>query len=59
MGGDRFLAHRVHLEKYPSTRLGKLMRAGSLREIHMYCDEFVPGIVTYSEKGAVLFLISG
>jgi hypothetical protein len=43
VGGDRFLALRAHLEKFPSTRLGKLMRADNLREIQMYCDEFIPG----------------
>ena len=43
VGGDRFIAKRRNLEKFPSTRLGKMMRAENLRDILHYCDEFTPG----------------
>ena len=43
VGGDRFVVKRGCLQKFPSTRLGKLVRAESMREIHMYCEEFIPG----------------
>ena len=43
VGGDRFIAMRTTLERYPATRLGKLMRAASIQKILEYCDEFVPG----------------
>ena len=43
VGGDRFVANRGSLEKFPSTRLGKIVRAESIREVLMYCEEFVPG----------------
>jgi len=43
VGGDRFVVKKKHLEQYPSTRLGKIMRAENLRDILMYCEEFIPG----------------
>ena len=43
VGGDRFTAMRSTLQKYPATRLGKLMRASTIEKILEYCDEFVPG----------------
>ena len=43
VGGDRFIALRTTLERYPATRLGKLMRASTIQKILEYCDEFIPG----------------
>ena len=43
VGGERFLAMRQTLERYPATRLGKLMRASNIQKILEFCDEFVPG----------------
>ena len=43
VGGDRFLALRNTLKRYPSTRLGKLMMATTLEKIFEFCDEYVPG----------------
>ena len=53
MGGERFAAQRNYLLRWPTTRLGKLMRAASIQVSMMMasitqrilelCDEFVPG----------------
>ena len=43
VGGDRFLALRNTLKRYPTTRLGKLMMATTLEKILEFCDEYVPG----------------
>ena len=43
VGGERFIAQRNSLLKYPTTRLGKLMRASTIQGILTFCDEFVPG----------------
>ena len=43
VGGERFTACRSTLQKYPGTRLGKLMRASTIEKILENCEEFVPG----------------
>ena len=43
VGGERFIAQRNALLKYPTTRLGKLMRSSTIQGILSFCDEFVPG----------------
>ena len=58
VGGERFIAQRNALLKYPTTRLGKLMRSATISGesrnkvdstsfyslgILSLCDEFVPG----------------
>ena len=43
VGGDRFTALRTTLERYPNTRLGKVVRASTVEQILKNCDEFVPG----------------
>ena len=43
VGGDRFIALRSTLERYPHTRLGKVVCATSIAQILKSCDEFVPG----------------
>ena len=43
VGGERFNTFRTTLERYPTTRLGKLMRASSIKEVLDLCDESIPG----------------
>ena len=43
VGGDRFIVQRSYIEKYPSTRLGKLVKSKNVNAILKYCDEYVPG----------------
>ena len=42
VGGERFTAMRATLLKFPATRLGKLMRASTIKKILELCDEFTP-----------------
>ena len=43
VGGERFTATRATLLHFPTTRLGKLMRAASMESVLNLCDEFTPG----------------
>ena len=59
VGGERFIAQRNSLLKYPTTRLGKLMRSSTIQGLLLtcsssnildtflgilaLCDEFIPG----------------
>ena len=43
VGGDRFTATRSTLHKFPTSRLGRLVRANSIDSILKHCDEFFPG----------------
>ena len=43
VGGDRFTALRSTLQRYPTTRLGRLVRADNIDKILENCDEFFPG----------------
>ena len=45
------MVKKKHLEQYPSTRLGKIMRAENLRDILMYCEEFIPGNILDQNSG--------
>ena len=44
VGGDRFTALKSTLERYPMTRLGKVVKANTVEQILQNCDEFVPGM---------------
>ena len=41
--GPRFSASRSCLLERPSSRLGKLMRAGELEQVLELCEEYTPG----------------
>ena len=43
VGGDRFTALRSTLHRFPTTRLGRLVRANTIEKILENCDEFFPG----------------
>ena len=43
VGGERFIASRRIIERFPASRLGRLVRAENLRSILELCDEFTPG----------------
>ena len=43
VGGDRFTAKRTTLNRFPTTRLGRLVRADTIDKILENCDEFFPG----------------
>ena len=43
VGGDRFTALRSTLHRFPTTRLGRLVRADTIDKILENCDEFFPG----------------
>ena len=43
VGGERFIANRRIIERFPASRLGRLVRAENLRSILELCDEFTPG----------------
>ena len=43
VGGERYQANRDSFLKYPETRLGRLMKSGSIEEILTLCEEYIPG----------------
>ena len=43
VGGKKFYAMKTNFTRYPSTRIGTLMRASSVTEILESCDDYIPG----------------
>ena len=43
VGGERFCIERSLLQRYPRSRLARLMRADTVAEILRLCEEFTPG----------------
>ena len=43
VGGEKFSIERKTLQRYPKSRLARLMRAPNVAEILKHCEEFTPG----------------
>ena len=43
VGGEKFSIERKLLQRYPRSRLARLMRAPNIEEVLKHCEEFTPG----------------
>ena len=43
VGGEKFIIEKKLLQRYPRSRLARLMRANTVQDVLKHCEEFTPG----------------